>query len=240
VKPQLTSLSFAAGLLLSCLLTAGCGSSPTGANRPSDDGQAENSQPGSAKSGNRSARRDDEPSPEAERRLTLGPFSFLPPAGWEARETPEGITCFAPERPAWRQAGFRPNLGLRKRPHPGVALERYRNSLDQLLAQSAQQVNRQVSDFAQRTGDSKAKSIQLKESGKYTLDLRDVDGTKVLASTFSGIFQLPTGLTATKTHGLQFIGTDALYTVALTFPSDVETEMDAVWKAFQRDLRVTP
>jgi hypothetical protein len=218
------------------MFSPGCGSSATSASR--DDQADEKQAGGAAKSANSSTNQDDPPRREATPRLTVGPFSFLPPTGWETRETPEGITCFAPERPAWKEAGFRPNVGVRKRPHPGVSIERHRDNLAQLFAQSAQQVNRQISDFAKRSGEDDGKSVQLKETGKYTLAIRDLDGATVLSSSFSGVFQLPAGLIATKTHGIQVIGVDALYTISLTFPTSVATEMDDVWKAFERDLHI--
>jgi hypothetical protein len=217
----------------------GCGGSPgPRADRLTQDEGTDNTQAGSASKSSDGSSSRDAPSPEDQKRLALGPFSFAPPRGWETRETPEGLTCFAPERAAWREAGFRPNLGLRKRPHPGVSLERHRDDLDQLFAQSARQVNRQINDFAKRSGEGDGKSVELKETSRYTLTVRRVDGAKVLSSTFVGVFQLPTGLIATKTHGIQIIESDALYTISLTFPRSAEAEMDDVWKAFERDLRI--
>jgi hypothetical protein len=220
--------------LLMALALAGCGGSSSG---PRERAPTPDALPDKATADGLRDKDDQRRAQEPER-VTLGPFSFTPPANWEVRRDPPPMTIFAPERPAWREAGFRPNLGFRTRPHPGVSLERYRDMLDQLLRQSAEQVNSVVNQFAKQSGEGDGTSVVLKETGKYTLVPRDIGGARVLSTTFTGVHQLPSGVVATKTYGIQLIGTDALYTISLTFPRSAENEMDGVWKAFEQGLRI--
>jgi hypothetical protein len=174
-------------------------------------------------------------------RLIVGPLSFVPPKDWEVRETPlsRGITMFAPDGPGQNSAGFRSNLGVRKRPHPGVSLDRFRDLIEQGLAQSSEELNAQANAALKKSGESEGKGVALKQTGKYSLTFEQIGGARVLESKFSGLFQLPTGPIATQTYGIYLIGTDALYSVTLTFPSDAEAEMKAAWTAFRNDLRIT-
>jgi hypothetical protein len=176
----------------------------------------------------------------SQERMTFGPISFVPLKGWEPRETQEGLAFFAPDKPEWKTIGFRPNLGVRRRAHPGVSLEQFRKQLDGILAQSAEEVNRTISQFAKASGEGDGKSVVLKKRGKYILVLRTIDGRQVLSTTFSGVFKLANGLVATETHGMQYIGSDALYTIGLTFPRSAASEMEAVWKTFVEDVRFGP
>jgi len=174
------------------------------------------------------------------RRLKVGAFSFTPPGGWETREATltTGLVMFAPDRARWKEKGFRANLAVRRRPHPGVSFDRYREILDKTLAQSTEQTNKNIKRYLREVAKDDRPVIAFKEKGEYSLDERKINGVRVLSTTFVGVFKLPTGLVATKTHGMQFLDSDALYSISLTFPREFEKEMDAVWASFEKDVRI--
>lgn len=210
-------------LLCACLPLAACDDAPSAP----------------PKSTSSSSRTPASTTPAADGRLTVGPLSFLPLDGWDIKPTraTDGIAMFAPEKPAWKDAGFRPNLGVRRRPDPGVTIQRYRAEMDKLLSQSAKDVSAQVSRYLKRTGEGDGKSVHLEQTGKYTLDLIDLGGERVVESEVVGVFRLPTGMVATKTLSVQAILDDGLFTASLTFPLDAADEMQAVWERFKEGVR---
>jgi hypothetical protein len=173
-------------------------------------------------------------------RLSVGPISFDPPVGWEARQEsePPGTRVFAPERPELKGIGFRPNLGVLVRPHPGVSLDRFCEMLNQTLAQGADRTNATIREHSRATGNRHLPDDPIKEIGKYSLHVTTVDGARVLSTTFAGVLKVPTGLIATKTYGMQFLDSDALYSISLTFPAELEKHMTAVWAIFVEGVRI--
>jgi hypothetical protein len=175
-----------------------------------------------------------------ETRLSVGPVSFTPPPGWEVRQATEapGISIFAPVRPEWDRIGFRVNCGVLRRPHPGVPLERYAELLEQAVSQSAEQFNANVIERERALSGRDGPEISLKAKGEHSLVERSLDGARVLSTTYSGTFHLPNGPVAMKTFGIQYLNTDALYTISLAFPQEMEEEMRPVWLELERSVRI--
>jgi hypothetical protein len=208
-------------LMLLCL----CGCSADGPAAPETAGTAR-------------TKRADDRSGDDTARTSFGPIRFTSPTGWIPNRPKDGEVCFfAPEPDRWRKFGFRPNLGIRLRPHPGVSLDEFRKMLDRALADSADRLNETIVASAKKEANSGI-DISFQGRPRYTIEARERDGTRVLCTTCWSAFELPEGIVVTKTHGMQFLGPDALYTVSLTFPQEVEKEMDQIWESFVKSLRI--
>jgi hypothetical protein len=219
------------------MLAAGCVDTST---QPRDTTETEQVGESAAAS---ESRRDDSPRQDAgieSSRQSVGPISFAPPPGWEVKQASgaPGLSMFAPDRPAWEKIGFRANLGVLRRPHPGVSLEQHREQLDELLTQSTERLNETIGQYARAEHGGAVPEVLFKEKPKYSLDVSRIDGVRALTTTCTGAFELPQGVVATKTYGIQILRDDALYSIALTFPREFEGEMDAAWKSFTESVRI--
>ena len=179
-------------------------------------------------------------SEDPSKRLAVGPVSFETPKEWEVQDSKqsEGLVLFAPERPEWKEIGFRPNLGVLKRVHPGVSLDRYREKLNETLGNSVQSVNAVIAEYKEKALTGDGPDIRLKERAEYNLFVATIDKVRVLSSKFSGVYTLPKGAVGTTTYGMQILTSDALYSIALTFPDEFKEEMETVWSAFEKTVRI--
>lgn len=224
-------------MAVAALVFAGCTRSP---NPPTAtvEAKTEATKPAARPSAEGDGVADGEASSKTARK-SVGPISFVPPPGWEVREPTDSdsLLIFAPERPEWKEIGFRANLGVRRRPHPGMSLDEYRGTLDRTLAQAVDQVNATIAKHTPPPAGTPA--IELREKGSYSLDVIDVNDVRALSTEFSGVFELPKGLVTTRTYGLQIlVDPDALYSISLTFPDEFKEEMEGVWKPFEQSVRI--
>ncbi len=173
---------------------------------------------------------EDKGPPENENRLSVGPISFIPPRGWEPRDSTKGtgIIIFAPDRPERERFLSRPSLSVKQVQHPGLSFEKYRELTEQLMTQSVNQMNALSDDPL----------VQVKEKGSYTLKEEQLDGVRVLFSTFSGVHQLPTGSMRTKTYRIHVLESKIVYFIGATFPVEFEEKMNAAWTAFVKDIQI--
>ena len=230
-----TASHFWKAALLSALALTGCGPvSPAGEEAdPSTEPHAAAAEDGQ------------KPEDEGEgtasvQRLAVGPVSFGLPENWEVRQAlyTEGITMFAPERPQWKEIGFRANLGVRARPHEGFTPEKLRESIEEALSQSVEQANATVIAHARAATDGKLADLSLQEKRVFRLTPTEIDGVEALSTEFSGAFELQGQLIATQTYGLQILEREKLYSISLTFPQQFAAEMNPVWQAFVAGLKI--
>jgi hypothetical protein len=80
--------------------------------------------------------------------------------------------------------------------------------------------------------------IRLKERAESELTVETIDKVRVLSSIFSGVYTLPKGAVGTTTYGMQILTSDALYSIALTFPDEFKEEMETVWSTFEKTIRI--
>jgi hypothetical protein len=178
------------------------------------------------------------PSGKTATRVTFGLITFIPPEGWRTREMPtdDKVIYSAPNSEKWQKYGLGPVLIVQKRPHPRVSLERFKDVLDQGFSQSAKEANEFIN---QRKYDTKEwMSMDAKtDKPRYTLAIQHRDGTRFLSSTCQAVLRLSTRKIVTKTCSIVVLSSDIMYSIAMTFPQEVEKELDPIWQSFEKSVQ---
>jgi len=133
---------------------------------------------------------------------------------------------------------FRAKGALRKLPHPGVSLERFAEMLEATFAQSANQFSATVLEPARANAGYNAPVISLQEKGQFSIVDRELDGVRVLSTTFTGAFEFPRRVVVLKTYETQILHADALYSISLTFHQQFEDEMRTIWTDLEGSVRI--
>ncbi len=172
------------------------------------------------------------------RRVAFGPYSFTPPAGWEKKESEYTVNFMVPDGPTLRKFRFRAVVGLKKRPPAGCSLEEFKAQLEKLLAEGSAQINEFARQENAKSGTAKDHDISLTNKLECSVAFHDLDGTQVLAKKSYAVANLDGKSVAAKTQGYTFLTDDGNYTLNMTYPLEVEKEMDVVWTTFERTLQI--
>ena len=166
--------------------------------------------------------------------MGVGAVSFVLPENWEPQQSRNavGIVLLAPDRDEWKEIGFRANIGVRTREHPGISLEQLQTFLEETLTQSVDQANAAFVEHEQLN------ELSLQQKRTYELRQTELDGVPALATEFTGAYQLKGKLITTQTFGLQILGPKFIYSISLTFPEQFTDEMEPIWTEFIASVQI--
>jgi hypothetical protein len=73
---------------------------------------------------------------------------------------------------------------------------------------------------------------------KFSVAIRDLDGSQVLSSTAYGVFNVNGNSVPTKTQGFMILTSNETVSLTMTYSLEVEGEMNQVWSALQHTFQV--
>lgn len=170
----------------------------------------------------------------------FGPIFFVPPAGWDEApsKVAKGFTFRLPEAAPWTKLGFRPTIGIRVRELPGVTTDKLEQHMQEMLAQSASDLDDDAKTAIREVYKTVAAQFRLTDHHGFKLTRESLDTCDVLVSVFDGVFKLPKGKVALRTRTLGIPGRNRVYTVTFTYPLTVAKELQPVWRKFRKQLNV--